>query len=86
VTGIDQIEQIWQGQRTYQNRLRIITTHSYVGSAAIRSALARLGVVIGAPYVYPLPELSFNAVFPTETDDGSFIQRIRLDQEAEDAR
>jgi hypothetical protein len=45
-----------------------------------------LGVVIGANYVYPLPEISFNAAFPTEVDTGSFIQRIRLDQEAEDAR
>lgn len=84
--GIDQVEQIWQGSRLYQNRLRVLTTHAYVGPAAVLSALVGVGVVLGASYVYPLPEISFNSVFPTEQDTGSFIQLINVQQETEDGK
>jgi hypothetical protein len=88
--GVDQVEQVWQGARTYRNKLRVITTHAYVGPAAILSSLVGIGVVLGNYYVYPLAELNGSgaATFATEQDTGSFIQIIDVEQDpnADDAR
>lgn len=87
--GIGQ-EGVYQGQRTYQNRLRIITTHAYVGPVAIMNFLLGQGVVIGATYVYPIPEFGIGAnglsFLPSETDEGSFLQSVTLEPEGEDGK
>jgi hypothetical protein len=84
--GIDQVEQLWQGSRVYQNRMRLVTTHPYVGFLACVQAIQDLGISIGNYYEFPLPELSLSPVFPTEQDTGSFLQRISGEQETDDAR
>jgi hypothetical protein len=77
--GIDQVEQIWQGSRSYTQRLRVLTTNAYVGSIAVINALQSLGIVLGSPYAFPLT--SFGA---TEIDTGSYLQRIIPEMETED--
>ena len=87
--GIDQVDGAFQGSRTYTNTLRILTSHAYVGPIAIINALIGYGVVVGAPYAFPLPEFGLNAhvlLGPTEIDSGSFIQRFAVTAETDDGR
>lgn len=61
--------------RTYQNRIKVDVSTPYVGPLQV---LSSLGVTIGQTYRFPLI-----AAPATETDTGSFVQRIRAEQTAE---
>ena len=86
--GIDQIGEIWQGSRIYQNRMRVITTNPQFGPLAVLNAIQSFcGVVLGNYYVFPLPEIGVGAgVFTaSEQDTGSFAQAMGAEQTEEDA-
>jgi hypothetical protein len=79
--GIDQVGQIWQGSRVYQQVIRVVTSYAYVGPVQIITSLQAIGVVVGAPYVWPIAGYAY-----TEQDTGSYLQRITPELETEDGK
>jgi len=86
--GIDQVGEIWQGSRQYQNKLLVTTSSPLVGSVAIQLAVqAYSNVLLGNYYVFPLAELSaYDILGATEQDTGSFAQSVATEQVEEDGK
>jgi hypothetical protein len=76
----------WIGARRYKLCLLITTSSPLVGPIAIQNYLAGIAAIQGSTYQFPLPELnSPNLPGPiTETDTGSFLQDVNIDQAADD--
>lgn len=70
--GVDEV----RCNRAYTNRLKVETTSKYTGPLQI---MASIGAHIGDTYRFP-----YSASTPTETDTGSFLQKIRADLASED--
>lgn len=62
--------------RTYQNKLKVITSSKYIGAAQI---IQSFGLQLGQTYQFPLVAGS-----PTENDTGSYLQSINAVNVSED--